>query len=83
MITSNNACFLVSPTLIRSSILPWLFQLSEVYVNSQFPSRVLLWLSSSLCFFVVSLPIVCLNQNCAALLLWPWTLQSKVQEVLQ
>lgn len=44
MITSNNACFLVSPTLIRSSILPWLFQLREVYVNSQFPSQDLLWL---------------------------------------
>lgn len=30
VITLNNAGFLVSPTLIRSSIIPWLFQFSEV-----------------------------------------------------
>lgn len=58
VITSNNVSFLVSPTLIRSSILPWLFQLSEVYVNSQFPSQVLLWLQ------LKSLLLCCLFTNC-------------------
>lgn len=80
VIASNNASFLVSPALIRSLILPSLFQFSEVYANSQFPSQVLLWLQlKSLllyCFFANFL-----DQKRTALFLLPWTLHSKAQEV--